>query len=905
MYTCGFCGLTFKQRSSKSRHIKLKHLQSEVTSAGAPDQASASSAQDSTFKSAGPVHHCSEATGIVNREDSVESTESATGPVQATVSDNSPAAETLVSLASACVPLTESAGFRKFKAVKKQKDLRKFHNLLKIREELLFSRPLVGLELKAVDGDDTKYLWFRSQVFQPNATTVLPVLVDLYKALVQPKTGASKPPDKPMAFGVQRPGVDAVAGAGPEPEEETSDSVPKKAWTFWKNDGARFFPAHVWENGELLNDAVERYLIECSRAVRNLSQKTLSNNLRYLLLFTRLLVCLQTADETQLALVEVAVQESQRLTTTETVNASLMPVTDPVALFKLRNQIASRLCQQQKQVIDPFLAAFFSGISGNVSRESLRRFCFSQLQPFVDLSLRIWSVACRIQVSQNLQVPDGALAFLKETRRKTWKCPTRKRTFATMEAGGFGEGEAKAKDDAGFEEDQEELCKEPTSKRSATRGFVSKLVPVPEGFRLVIMHDKVGGKKEHTSISVPFSLAQYLCFLIRYGRANPESSFVFQAERGGFWKNASRDLRTYVEDELGIDTQNTLRGDMFIHGLRKMSLACCSVMWDYDTQALRDLSVLMRHDFGTMLGFYCPWVTDEIAKKANARVLATFGSSDLPEDVVARQKVSREVKAQFVRLQICSDSFVRHKLMEDLGQFCSGCHAGGQVSAASKWEAFGTRDVGSQTEAFVAETRNGANDQDRSLDFASEPVEDDNQVAATPVFSSDTDSAKKELGNLDGEQETSLLKPKKPPMSGTTSTASLRTGPSPKCGACGETLVLFGPHGTRRDSNFGKMYLHCNSSSCCLQKRPSRDSRWYPYGHVPAGAVTFSQRPRNLVDIYKFVRAQPSCPEAPAGTTADDCSSLFPDSLFRGTYISVLRKKIPDTPFETEQEQEV
>lgn len=672
--------------------------------------------------------------------------------------------------------------FRQIKVQRTMTDLKKFDNLWTFWN---------------ADQPDTSFEVDTKAVFDRNEEVTLPLVQRLHTALNE--KGKSDTED--ISEDVPSSGCAAPL---------SSSGVPNKAWIFWKGDGKVFFPEGVWESVESLNDAVDRYIVGCSSIVRNVTKKTLSNSLRYLLLFTRLLCTLRykepAVSEPQLLLIENAVQEVQRLTTTEMVNSSFMPVTDPVELFKLRNRIAEALVRWQREKIDPKLAAFYSGVAGHLSTSELQKFCFHELQPFIEIALRIWSVPTRIQVTQNLLLP--------------------------------------------------------SSSRLDRGPFVARLVVTSSGFRIVICNDKVAAGKEHVSLTVPPTLAQYLLFLIKHGRARPESDHVFQAENGGFWSRASRDLRRFVTDKLGLAMEHLFRNSMVIHGFRNIAIATCAVMYNFDLHRLRNLAHLMRHQMETLQHVYSPWLSMRIGESADTDFQDTFGTGPLPAEMEERKEAEQTVRNSCVKLPICTISHVRFQLGREMRQYYLEHHGAvkpDDQSRDGRFFAFGVQDAAVQTDFCPLFTSSQG---PQSPDIG-EGVPDKTLVAAPRAPTSSSPEKK--------EAEEDVVRPViVQPMK----SIGLNVPRIPSCAVCGSPLALFGPHGTKRERHwYGRMYLHCNAGSCSTLPRPSKaGSVWYEIGHIPVGAVTLSQKPRNLNDIEEYVQSH-----LPLGRRP---TKIFEDSLF-------------------------
>ncbi len=278
--------------------------------------------------------------------------------------------------------------------------------------------------------------------------------------------------------------------------------------------------------------------------------------------------------------VDAAVRETQRRTTLQLVNMTVLTLLDPVPYLLLHEELASLLRRVQTDHLDPFLAGFVA--RGGECCESddrqqqltIRQFGTRVLRPWLALAMRVWNVPCRVQVDQSLVAP-----------------------------GSHTEGEG--------------VC-------------VALLAPDPArplAYRRIIHHDKVVGSAEATALPLCQNLSLYLHFYLRFCRAQPTGRFVFQAPCGGRWARPSRDMKRFLVEHARPDgaVVHLTRNHRFVHELRRVGLAVFAARTNFDQQKLKEYGTLMRHSFETMQRYYATFFQYQLARRAAHSLEAVAG----------------------------------------------------------------------------------------------------------------------------------------------------------------------------------------------------------------------------------------------------------------------------------------
>ncbi len=97
---------------------------------------------------------------------------------------------------------------------------------------------------------------------------------------------------------------------------------------------------------------------------------------------------------------------------------------------------------------------------------------------------------------------------------------------------------------------------------------------------------------------------------------------------GSAWKQASRDIKNYLQDTLDIQADALDPSGRFVHGSRSIMLANYALRINFDPLRLQQFATLMRHSLGTMNAFYLLWTDWTTAKIAMADFNKAFGLPD-------------------------------------------------------------------------------------------------------------------------------------------------------------------------------------------------------------------------------------------------------------------------------------
>jgi hypothetical protein len=247
-------------------------------------------------------------------------------------------------------------------------------------------------------------------------------------------------------------------------------------------------------------------------------------------------------------------------------------IMDPYQMVELRHRILLALQKQQEQVINPFIKQFLHEKSPKMP---LVEFGVKQLRCWLDLMIRFINIPMRIQATKELHL--------------------------------------------GF----------PFRKTDASEHHVARLLFENGVFTRLFMFDKVGKTGAHRPIRCPLPqvIVPYLEFYIKYCRVG-DSSLVFVNATGSPWKQASRDIKNYLQDTLEIPADALDPSGRFVHGSRSIMLANYALRCKFDPLRLQQFATLMRHSFATMNSYYLLWTDWATAKMAMSDFNQAFG---LPE----------------------------------------------------------------------------------------------------------------------------------------------------------------------------------------------------------------------------------------------------------------------------------
>jgi hypothetical protein len=148
--------------------------------------------------------------------------------------------------------------------------------------------------------------------------------------------------------------------------------------------------------------------------------------------------------------------------------------------------------------------------------------------------------------------------------------------------------------------------------------FLSKLEKLPSGYTRIIVRDKVQQSHQPVQLNVPDVLNPYLHFYLVFCRPalTTSSNYVFPSGSGGKWVHASKQLKEYLDIELGINPNELEPSGRFIHCTRKIALAAFGTRVQFNVDKLRGFAKLMRHSLATSEKYYCHWSDTTLSQNA-------------------------------------------------------------------------------------------------------------------------------------------------------------------------------------------------------------------------------------------------------------------------------------------------
>jgi hypothetical protein len=149
---------------------------------------------------------------------------------------------------------------------------------------------------------------------------------------------------------------------------------------------------------------------------------------------------------------------------------------------------------------------------------------------------------------------------------------------------------------------------------------VCRLEKLPTGYARLVCRDKV--QKSHQPVRLPLApcLNPYMHAYMVFCRpaVARESEYVFTSGCGGVWSDASRDIKSYMRDTLGIDPDELEPTGRFVHCTRKIALAAYSTRVRFDMQLVRNFAKLMRHSVATSEQYYAQWSDTVLSQEGAA-----------------------------------------------------------------------------------------------------------------------------------------------------------------------------------------------------------------------------------------------------------------------------------------------
>lgn len=309
-------------------------------------------------------------------------------------------------------------------------------------------------------------------------------------------------------------------------------------------NNSEILPDMPYDNIDMFVDKF--YLFEDECFSRNVTLKTVSNYVRQYIHYVAFLqeTNRENIDDEIIAFLQLRSTELSSLATKSLINDNALILQDPYAMATIRNNIILQLNKYQQEQIDPFLLKHIR--AGTVAKTKvLLAFGHEHFKPFLELLMRFANIPCRIQITKNLLLPN----------------------------------------------DQ-------------TSHYVAKLVRCGNQYTRLIHQDKV--QVSHVPLAIPlgFTISCYLELYIQFCRPNTDLPYLFLSKHGKKWTNASKDLKAFMKDALGIPVERLDPTGRFVHGSRHIVLAAYALQCQFDHQKLANFATLLRHSLDTSLKFY-------------------------------------------------------------------------------------------------------------------------------------------------------------------------------------------------------------------------------------------------------------------------------------------------------------
>lgn len=353
------------------------------------------------------------------------------------------------------------------------------------------------------------------------------------------------------------------------PDRPTAESA-QQICRFLLNEGLHTASVD-WTSSEAFDDRMNEK--EDEWTARGLKMTTMANYYRYLSIYGAYVSDMKhSLGEFVHELILERISSLQTASTRATVRENCLTLLDPYSMATLRNSIIDQLNRVQQQHIDPFISEHLLGSSPPRTTDTIR-FGEEHLKPWLDLCIRFTNIPARVQCTIYLQLPS-----------------------------------------------------------STDHDYVSKLVLRKGQYVRVINGDKT--KHVYQPVAIPLGpiLSWYLEFYLRFCRPEPRNEqsakYVFLTKQGSLWKNASKHIKEYMKDHVGMDPCEIDPSGRFVHGSRHIVLATYALRVHFDELKLRNFALLMRHSIQTAMKFYNVW-TDICRSRSAVRDFATV--MELPD----------------------------------------------------------------------------------------------------------------------------------------------------------------------------------------------------------------------------------------------------------------------------------
>lgn len=265
-----------------------------------------------------------------------------------------------------------------------------------------------------------------------------------------------------------------------------------------------------------------------------------------------------------IAWLQDTIHDAQSRASISQTSSTSLALLDPYQMAHLRDTLVKRLREEQHTVLDPFIDTFVK------YHDTSTLLAFGlQLRCWIDLAMRFLCVPLRMQCTIHLVEPSG----------------------------------------------------------EAT-DYVSKLCFRQDHYVRIINRDKCATSHAPTEVPISHIVSLYLAFYRRHCRPNPLSPYTFQTIRGGQWVRASKDVKDYMQETLGVNPDSIEPNGRFVHGSRHIGLAVYALANNFDTEALRDLAHLMRHTSATAERYYSLWSSRHQNERAALRFTTSVGQEN-------------------------------------------------------------------------------------------------------------------------------------------------------------------------------------------------------------------------------------------------------------------------------------
>lgn len=264
-------------------------------------------------------------------------------------------------------------------------------------------------------------------------------------------------------------------------------------------------------------------------------------------------------DDALMMWLQDTVESGQANATKSTVDTTCIALLDPYQLAVIHDYVVDALRKQQHNRIYPFMSKFFKYPQA-IPKVELIQFGL-ELRCWLDLAMRFAGVPMRIQCTVSMVEPNV----------------------------------------------------------NATQ-YVCKLTQRDHEYWRIVYQDKSGGSHQPIEIALGPTISQILAFYRINCRADNNAIWTFQTRTGSQWVRASADIKQYMVEHLAIDPDKIESNGRFVHGSRHIGLATFALSVDFDTEALRNLALLMRHNTVTAEKYYSIWQT----RVRNQRAMQQF-----------------------------------------------------------------------------------------------------------------------------------------------------------------------------------------------------------------------------------------------------------------------------------------